>query len=652
MKTIAVIAYSLTIEYSLTVINGIRKYFSGKNDVNLIVIPVKVPHSTLSDYDYQHWTAVEILKSKSIDAVIVVTNPFLNFLTVEELSKYLEFLAPKPVISVATPLNLPSNKYTSVSSENAYKQIVEHLIKKHNKKKIAFFSACASNSPDAEDRFISYKKALAEFNLPYDENLVYPGDFTPKTCYEYLKSHFKSREEIPFDALLCANDYMAGGCESALHELDVLIPEDVCVFGFDDTEVAMNYRPTISTVNQQIELTGEKAAEVAYRVLDGEDVPDKTVIDCFPVYRQSCGCVEKNLLVNGYVNQDGKFVESFNLTTQLNIFGNGLNDMDTISNHLDISDSITNINNFFENLKRTLTKLHIPLFSICVYDEPVSLDYKDDFVLPEKAKLLIRIDNENEHFCNFFDAGGVEFSTKDSLLPMDVVVPASGIFYMIPIFLRKFNYGYLLAKLPTEKFPLYVLYFKILANAFVHSYEISKNEKEHALLIERNQNLNFEAKTDELTKLFNRRGFLEYGQQLLDVSNISEKEGAVFFCDLDGLKTINDTWGHEIGDLAIKTEAKVLRTAFRDSDMIGRLSGDEFGVVAPGLPVEKIKTIRARLKAINEEYSKEAGLPFTLSISVGAIAFNKDLNDLRKLLNMADEHLYKEKKLKHPERNK
>ena len=69
---------------------------------------------------------------------------------------------------------------------------------------------------------------------------------------------------------------------------------------------------------------------------------------------------------------------------------------------------------------------------------------------------------------------------------------------------------------------------------------------------------------------------------------------------------MNDTWGHEIGDLAIKTEAKVLRAAFRDSDLIGRLSGDEFGVVAPGCPMRIVEAIRARLKDLNKEFSEEA----------------------------------------------
>jgi diguanylate cyclase (GGDEF)-like protein len=253
---------------------------------------------------------------------------------------------------------------------------------------------------------------------------------------------------------------------------------------------------------------------------------------------------------------------------------------------------------------------------------------------------------------NYFDEGGIEFNPKIKILPDGFEELTAGNYYLLPIFLQKNNYGYLVCRFPTNKYPIYTIFLKILVNAFVHSYIYSKTEQERIMMAEKNQTLNFQSKTDELTQLFNRRGFFEYGQQLLDFSLIDESCGCVFFCDLDGLKTINDTWGHEIGDLAIKTEAKVLRAAFRDSDLIGRLSGDEFGVVAPGCPLHVVERIRERFKELNKELSEKAGLPFTLSISIGPIEYTANHNDLNELLKEADKNLYKEKKIKHAQRDK
>lgn len=651
MKTIGVIVYTLTNEYSLTVMDGITKYFEDKNDVNLIIADVKTPSSSAFDYEYQYWSSVELLKSKSVDAIIVVTNTFLAFLSVEQLSKYLEPLLPKPIISVATPLKLRGSKCSCSSCEQAYDNVVEHLKEKHGRSKIAFFSASLTNSEESKDRENAYKAALKNNGLSFDKNLIYPGDFTPKCCFEYIQKHFKSKEDVPFDAILCANDYMAVGCIGALQSIGVRVPEDVCVFGFDDTEVAVSCNPTVSTINQHIGETGARAAELAYKALTGEKTLKKSVIDCYPVYRQSCGCIAKDMKVHGYLSQSGDFVNMSGLTTNLDVFGNGLNDMDIVFNQLNMVDSITNIDSYFQRLKTVLKQLHIELFSLSVYEEPIHVTESNLYQFEEEAKLLIQIDNENGVYANYFDQGGLPFDLKNRLVPETLAIPSSGKYFLSPVFKKNSLFGYLICKIPATKYPLYVVCLKMLVNAFISAYEFSKNEQEKLALVEKNQNLNYAAKTDELTQLFNRRGFQEYGQQLIDVSVISEKDGSVFFCDLDGLKTINDTWGHEIGDLAIKTEAKVLRAAFRDSDLIGRLSGDEFAVVAPGFPVGRIDVLKERLVSLNKEFSEDAKLPFTLSISVGAVTFNSQNDNLKKLLTKADKFLYEEKKLKHPERH-
>lgn len=176
-----------------------------------------------------------------------------------------------------------------------------------------------------------------------------------------------------------------------------------------------------------------------------------------------------------------------------------------------------------------------------------------------------------------------------------------------------------LPAVPMETLYLQPSSLKFFLNSIVQAYEYTKSKIQNDLLIERNQNLSFQSKTDELTKILNRRGFMQYGQQLLDTSLA----------------------------LAIQTEAKVLKAAFRDSDLIGRLSGDEFGVVAPGSVVRKVDVLRERLIGLNKKLSEEAGLPFTLSISVGLIEFTNENSDLQKLLQDADQQLYEEKHVKH-----
>ena len=648
MKNIAVLVYDLTVEYNIVVTDGITDFFKDKDDVHVIISTTSSPHNERFQYEYQYWTAVELLKSKNIDAAIVITNTYFNAINLETLTKALECLLPIPIISVSNPLALPGNHYTTVSCQDAYDQIIEHIIKKHNKTKIAFMTAALTLSPESEEREKAFRAAMKNHGLDVNEDWIYDGDFTPKSAYDCFNEKFKNGDKLPFEAILCANDYMAAGCVSIFSELGISIPNDVLVFGFDNAEVATTCDPMLSTISQSVAMTGYKAAELVYDVLNGKKVPEKAVIQSFPMFRQSCGCISKTVKDKGYLDVDGNLCESSALQMSgLKLFSNSINDMATIFHLLTMTDTVSRMHEFFNTVVNNLNVVHIGMLAMCIYDEPIFLSPQDDFEMPEKARLFWLIDNDSKTKENYYEKGGIEFSPKEEILPGRLENCVTGNYYVLPIFLQSENYGYLVCRFPTNNYPVYTIFLKILVNSFVHSYVFSKKEEERAILAEKNQTLNFESKTDELTKLFNRRGFYEYGQQLIDVSTAAGQSGCVFFCDLDGLKTINDTWGHEIGDLAIKTEAKVLRAAFRDSDMVGRLSGDEFGVVAPGFPLRKIEVLRERFKTINEECSKEANLPFTLSISIGPMEFNADNLDLKDLLKEADKNLYEEKKIKH-----
>ena len=159
--------------------------------------------------------------------------------------------------------------------------------------------------------------------------------------------------------------------------------------------------------------------------------------------------------------------------------------------------------------------------------------------------------------------------------------------------------------------------------------------------------LNISSKTDELTKLLNRRGFMEYGQKLIFFSEELKSDGIVFFADLDGLKKINDIYGHENGDKAIKGAADVLRAVFRKMDVIGRLSGDEFGIIASGMDIAFLDQLREKLDRICEEYARKNDFPFKLSLSLGAVKYTPQDKELNELLMLADHNLYEQKEIHH-----
>jgi diguanylate cyclase (GGDEF)-like protein len=152
---------------------------------------------------------------------------------------------------------------------------------------------------------------------------------------------------------------------------------------------------------------------------------------------------------------------------------------------------------------------------------------------------------------------------------------------------------------------------------------------------------------DQLTGLYNRRGFLALGERQLKLGRRSGREILLFFADVDGLKQINDELGHAEGDLALVRAAQVLEETFRDSDVIARFGGDEFAVLALEVSGHSESTIRARLeqnlKELNARHSR-----YTLSISLGAVRFDptssRSSTSIEQLMIRADEAMYEAKR--------
>ncbi|MEE1181776.1 MAG: GGDEF domain-containing protein [Treponema sp.] len=188
----------------------------------------------------------------------------------------------------------------------------------------------------------------------------------------------------------------------------------------------------------------------------------------------------------------------------------------------------------------------------------------------------------------------------------------------------------------------------MLSAAIAHASDSYKALKRKQELELENSNIRLVSVTDEMTGLLNRRGFMSHGKEAIANCIKYEKKGLVLFGDMDGLKSINDTYGHAAGDTAIKAEAAILKSLFRSSDIIGRLGGDEFAVVAPELNLQKFLEMKHILQEKCREYNETSGESFVLSLSIGCAEFGLETEcNIEKLLVMADDELYKEKQLKH-----
>ena len=150
---------------------------------------------------------------------------------------------------------------------------------------------------------------------------------------------------------------------------------------------------------------------------------------------------------------------------------------------------------------------------------------------------------------------------------------------------------------------------------------------------------------DELTGLFNRRGFKELGERLLKTASRLNKGVFLVFFDLNHLKYINDTFGHSAGDLALLKFAKILRENFRGDDVIARIGGDEFVVLAMETePSFDLNSIEKRIQDSINAYNELNELPFKLSASIGIVRWGPESAiSLETLLIEADRLMYEDK---------
>jgi diguanylate cyclase (GGDEF)-like protein len=152
------------------------------------------------------------------------------------------------------------------------------------------------------------------------------------------------------------------------------------------------------------------------------------------------------------------------------------------------------------------------------------------------------------------------------------------------------------------------------------------------------------ALTDELTGLYNRRGFMALAERQLKIGRRSGRGMLLFVMDVDRLKQINDSFGHFEGDRALKRTAEVLEETFRDSDVLARLGGDEFAVLAIEAAGHSEATIKTRLfeclKSISAEESR-----YEISLSSGLARFDPgSRTSIGELMAKADQAMYEQKR--------
>jgi diguanylate cyclase (GGDEF)-like protein len=178
------------------------------------------------------------------------------------------------------------------------------------------------------------------------------------------------------------------------------------------------------------------------------------------------------------------------------------------------------------------------------------------------------------------------------------------------------------------------------------TFQMKQHEFEQRIIIEErtaeletiNQRLHELAATDELTGLPNRRVFMQSLEREMERAHRYKQPFSVMFLDLDNFKHINDTLGHSAGDAALRQFASVLKSSLRDSDMPGRMGGEEFGIILPNTDLKNGALLAERLRQnVEKSTVLYQGKKITFTASIGVAAYSEEISNIDELLRKVDE---------------
>ncbi|MBU6455594.1 MAG: diguanylate cyclase [Cyanobacteria bacterium REEB67] len=189
----------------------------------------------------------------------------------------------------------------------------------------------------------------------------------------------------------------------------------------------------------------------------------------------------------------------------------------------------------------------------------------------------------------------------------------------------------------------------------VHKQDVVQKDRVFWLLslrdvtarVQMREQLRSESIKDDLTGLLNRRGFVTLGQHTISLADREKRRLLIVFIDLDGMKKINDRFGHHRGDVALLAAADLLRQTFRKSDVVARMGGDEFAIIAQCKNDDDKSHIQRRLSENLERINDQSAALYRLSLSVGLVDYDgAQSRPLEDMLDLADKAMYEAKRLK------
>lgn len=603
-----------------------------KYDYDLCVFASSV-HFSFPHDDYVRGEAniFELANLDRLDGVILDSVSLMGDQDHKILKRLLLRLSRReklPKCSLELPLE--GVKLIQSNDEEALREQCRHAIEVHGRKRICVLTG-NQGTEIAEARLALYLDEIRKHGLDVlPEHIVY-GDF-----YYYSGDTLARRiaaNEIPRpDAVICASDTMAMALVDRLIKMGIRVPEDVLVIGFDFSDEGAINPTTIASYEPEEMETGANAVDYLRSVLEPEAalIPFRRDVSSRFHAGASCGCqtdpvyamnrFRDSLYISSYNQADeelnervglGRFMESYALES----FTASKSSEECFRNIYDYVDLLRPYRNFY----------------LCLKENWQNMDDETYAGYPETMRVYVASSGAGGAMF-YGKESAAAFRTEEMLPQLSETDEKPAVCYFSPVHFDGVLLGYAVLQRELCSQPIVNVVYRNWLRYLNNALEMTRSK-------ERLQTLSVR---DSMTGAYNRRGMYEmYGQMLSQA-----REGEALFVsvvDMDGLKYVNDTFGHGEGDYGIRTVCAALASVMKNGEICVRSGGDEFFLIGIGSygKEEAAERAKAFSEAV-ETASRRAGKPYTISASIGCAVFSdyKQIS-LDNALSEADERMYR-----------
>lgn len=634
---IAVIISTIDEEYQSDILSGIRHYAADHH----ITLEHFVAFGNIGGdmrHDTGEYNIFSLANLKRFDGVILVIN---TIQLADSMENVISTVRRSGIPAVFIDKDVPDFYSIGINNETAMRSMVEHFVERHGFTRINYISGPADNI-DSQQRLKAYRDVLTEHGIAVEEERIYRGNFMPKDGTAAIKHFLKHSKELPLpEAIICANDVMAISAMNALSQAGIRVPEDIAVSGFDYIYNGRNFAPSLTTVERPLVQAGQLACQKIMDHINNTPQERVNILDTCCRFSQSCGCCETPVMDTNEFKK-----RNFNV---LDFYTKDISLVSRMSSALAECD---NLEECTVNLQRFIPEMECGEFYLCLCDS-----WKQGAMMDEtEENYLMHILSPNTYIVSGFgETIQVPLAYKNGEyihvpdFPVSEMLPGLfdednpvGNYYFVPLHFRERCIGYVVIK--DSNFPTHS---KLFHNAMMHIANALESVRKIICLDRVTRKLNKLYTIDPLANINNRNGFRISTQQLYSYCINTKKPVMLMFLDMDGLKYINDTFGHKDGDNAIMIMAEALRTACTGGEICCRFGGDEFIVFAADYTEERAIILKNRIMQLLDEMNADRNLPYTVATSIGYhIAVPEYGVDLFQLATIADNIMYAEKKKK------